>query len=192
MTFLQKFFALGAVLVVSASVASATPITGSLAVAGVGPSPSFTLVYANGTSDPATGVDFTGTQVIGLATGTLAGFNGADATIESFSFDPSVISTTLYVSTASGVDLSFVVDTFILDTDNTADTAMHGTGILSETGYSSTEYAWSFSTTSAGLESFGLTSTGIAATPEPNSLMLLGTGLVSAAGMLFRRRSVNV
>lgn len=28
----------------------------------------------------------------------------------------------------------------------------------------------------------------LTATPEPNSLMLLGTGLVSAAGMMFRRR----
>ena len=31
-------------------------------------------------------------------------------------------------------------------------------------------------------------STTVAATPEPNSLMLLGTGFVSAAGMLMRRR----
>ncbi|GAA3752461.1 PEP-CTERM sorting domain-containing protein [Terriglobus aquaticus] len=30
--------------------------------------------------------------------------------------------------------------------------------------------------------------TSVAATPEPNSLMLLGTGLVSAAGMMARRR----
>lgn len=33
--------------------------------------------------------------------------------------------------------------------------------------------------------------TSVAATPEPNSLMLLGTGFVSAAGMLMRRRKMN-
>ena len=33
-------------------------------------------------------------------------------------------------------------------------------------------------------------STSVAATPEPNSLMLLGTGFVSAAGMLMRRRKM--
>ena len=32
--------------------------------------------------------------------------------------------------------------------------------------------------------------TSVAATPEPNSLMLLGTGFVSAAGMLMRRRKM--
>ena len=35
-----------------------------------------------------------------------------------------------------------------------------------------------------------ITSVSSAATPEPNSLMLLGTGFVSAAGMLMRRRKM--
>ena len=35
-----------------------------------------------------------------------------------------------------------------------------------------------------------ITEKSMAVTPEPNSLMLLGTGFVSAAGMLMRRRKM--
>ena len=63
-----------------------------------------------------------------------------------------------------------------------------GTGMVPETGYSPTPGTFILQSSNSGTTSLDITGTATAVTPEPNSLVLMGTGLLAAAGMLFMRR----
>jgi hypothetical protein len=66
--------------------------------------------------------------------------------------------------------------------------AFTGEGYVTLTGYAQTAVTFQLTNSGAGAGSKAFSFELIAPAPEPSSLALLGTGMVGAAGMLFRKR----
>jgi hypothetical protein len=183
---LMKFAALGAALAVSAMSARADAVSGSISI---GPG----LGLASGVTFNATSISFgnPGNYFVQNATGTF--LSGLDGT---FVGDSVTLPGTLTFA-SPGVQLFLTPSagspnaTFTITGPVTVTTLgsiidIQGNGMFSETGYSSIGGSFDLSASStSGVTNFELTA---GTTPEPSSLMLLGTGLSGAAGMFFRRR----
>ena len=199
-----KLALLGAALAVSATSVYATPIvlTGTLTVNG-GTAPEDTF---NGSSISFLPASPSSNAVIHGATGNLATLVSINEAATMTNFNSSSVNTDLLSVADAPTDLTFeefsiaswveVVDPVYGDsltikgtgefTDSTGDIPAIGTFILTSSSTSCTSGA----NCTASDVGFTFTPSG-SVTPEPSSLMLLGTGLVSGAGMLMRRRRLT-
>lgn len=182
MNLLTKVLSVGAILIGSAPFALATSITGSI---GIGGTDTFTQ----------NSINFTNPGLVLATSPSFSSFMFRYATLGSFKFDSSSTGTTLFTTTnAMGDVLSFVITGITgfgpapnVVADNVAVT---GTGTFYDTapGFTWTPGTFSLTTSTTGLTTFQLNGTATPPVPEPSSLILLGTGLLSAAGTLLRKR----
>jgi hypothetical protein len=84
-----------------------------------------------------------------------------------------------------GDEVTLTISTFLHSFDPTSlDLDIWGTGLMTETGRGDTLVDWGISSNEHGMISFTLDA---APTPEPASLLLLGTGLLGLAMLVFRK-----
>lgn len=181
---LKVLFAMTALLTISTAVAKADSVSGTLNITG---SDIYTQGGAVTLLNPA--------NVAAGSTGSFSIFTAGTP----FNVSPNGS----FTVTQGGETASFVVTSVVSDTvvpgpfPGSTDLAISGKGVFTLSGLINGTGSANYFLTSQSLAGVGqqtsfsastITSPTIVPTPEPGSLILLGTGALSSAGMLLRRR----
>jgi hypothetical protein len=194
----KRFAVLSALLLGTLTLAHATPIAGTIAISGNDSFTSSTITFFN----PATiGGTSTGTFSVltnGNAVTMFPGFSGPLTYSLGQNTVPAGISPVLVLSTTEGgitfdfymTDYSAMLVSNIIGCGSATCLDVTGNGFFSATGYTDTPGTFTFTTQEVtGQTNTTFSASGIAATPEPASLALVGSGILGLAGLARRRFS---
>ncbi|MBS1815526.1 MAG: PEP-CTERM sorting domain-containing protein [Acidobacteria bacterium] len=180
-----KILSLATALAVTSLAAHADTVHGSISIGG-------------GDTYTTSSIHFTraGDAYAEDATGTFADLftstnTHASVTMNDFNFGSGFVNPTqVFTLTNNGKTVTFSL-TGITSSgiDSNGDLHILGVGTFTETGYSSSTGTFNLtSQNGSGGAKVTFSASAVAPTPEPNTLLLLGTGLMSSAGALYRRR----